>query len=130
MPKTITLSLDGVPGENDKIEKWVPLSKKKMTFHFSTVMATRGSSTLMSRSGAWTGSPGTHQSIGGGIPASAWRRGHLDLQWLPLQTGQGPGGAWGCLPGCPLLGHSLWKCPSFLQWYQTWDVRPCWGGTP
>jgi hypothetical protein len=60
MPKTITLSLDGVPGENDKIEKWVPLSKKKMTFHFSTVMATRGSSTLMSRSGAWTGSPGTH----------------------------------------------------------------------
>jgi hypothetical protein len=30
-------------------------------------------------------------------------RGHLPLQWLPLQRGQDPGWGWGCLPGCPPL---------------------------
>jgi hypothetical protein len=46
---------------------------------------------------------GSHQSIGGGTSPSIWRRGHLDLQWLPLQRGQGPGWGQGCLLGCPPL---------------------------
>jgi hypothetical protein len=59
MPQTISLSLDWGPGEKGKTEKQAPLSRRKMTFH---------SSTLMLRSGAWTGGLGTHQSIGGGTP--------------------------------------------------------------
>jgi hypothetical protein len=46
----------------------------------------------MLRSGAWTGGPRTHQSIGGGTLPTIWRWGHLDLQWLPLQMVQSPGG--------------------------------------
>jgi hypothetical protein len=124
MPQTITLSLDWGPGENGKTEKWVPLSRRKMIFHFSTITVTLGSSVLMSRSGAWTGGPRTHQSIGGGTLPSTWRWGHLDLQWLPLQRGQGPSGGWGCLLGCPPFGHSLQKRPSFPQWWQVQDVGP------
>jgi hypothetical protein len=131
MPQMITLPLDWGPGENGNTDKWAPLSKRKMIFHFSTTVATQGSSTLMSRSGPWTGAPGTHQFIGGVIPPSAWRQGHVDLQWLPLQTGQGPGGGQGYVLGCPPFGHSLWKCLSCPQWQQTWDVRPCvWGVLP
>jgi hypothetical protein len=33
-------------------------------------------------------------------PAFIWRWGHLDLQWLPLHMGYGPGGGWDCLLGC------------------------------
>jgi hypothetical protein len=40
----------------------------------------------------------THQSIEAGTLPSIWRRGHLDLQWLPLQRGQGPSWGQGCLP--------------------------------
>jgi hypothetical protein len=58
MPQMIILSLDWGLGENGKTEKWGPLSSRKMTFSFSTIMATLGSSTLMLRSGAWTGGLG------------------------------------------------------------------------
>jgi hypothetical protein len=80
IPWTITLSLDQGQGENGKTEKWAPLCRRKMTFHFSTIMATQGSSTLMLRSGAWTGGPWIHRSIGGGTLPSIWRCGNLDLQ--------------------------------------------------
>jgi hypothetical protein len=40
MPQTITLSLDWELKEKGKIEKWAPLSSRKMTFHFSAIMAT------------------------------------------------------------------------------------------
>jgi hypothetical protein len=116
----ITLLLDQGPGKN---EKQTTQSRRKSTFHF-TSMVTWGSLTLMSRSGAWTAGPWTHQFIGGGTPPSAWRWGHLDLQWLPLQRGQGPSGGWGCLLGCPPFGHSLQKRPSFPQWWQVQDVGP------
>jgi hypothetical protein len=86
------LSLDLGLGEKGRTLKWASLSRRKMTFHFSTMMVTRGSSVLISRSGAWTGGPRTHQSNGGGTLPSVWRRGHLDLQWLPLHMGYGPGG--------------------------------------
>jgi hypothetical protein len=49
-------------------------------------------------------------------PTFCLEKGHLDLQWLLLQRAQGLSGGWGCLPGCPLFGHSLWKCPSCPQW--------------
>jgi hypothetical protein len=116
MPQMIILSLDWGLGEKGKTEKWASLSSRKVTFHFSTLMASRRSSTLMLRSGVWTGGPGTHQSIGGGTPPSIWRWGHLDLQWLSLQRGQGPSGGQGCLLGCSPFGHSLQKCPSCPQW--------------
>jgi hypothetical protein len=70
MPQMITLSLDQGPGENGKTEKWAPMTKRKMNFHFSTIMATQGSSTLTLRCGAWRGGSGTHQSIGIGTPPS------------------------------------------------------------
>jgi hypothetical protein len=36
----ITLSLDWGLGEKGKTEKQAPLSRRKMTFHFSAIMAT------------------------------------------------------------------------------------------
>jgi hypothetical protein len=123
-PKWLFVFLDLGPGEKRRTEKQAPLSRRKMSLCFSTIMVTRGSSTMMSRSRAWTGNPRTHQSIGNGTPPSTWGQGHLNLQWLPLQRRQGPGGGQGCLLGCPPFGHSLWKCPSCPQWQQTRNLSP------
>jgi hypothetical protein len=122
MPRMITLLLDQGLGENGKTEKWAPLFSKKIIFCFSSFMVTQGSSTLM-LSGAWTGDPRAHQSIGGSTPPSIWVL--LDLQWLLLQRGQHPRGGRGCLLGCPPFGHSLQKCPFCPQWYHT---QPSSGG--
>jgi hypothetical protein len=59
---------------------------------------------VMLGSRAWTGGPGTHQSIGGGTWPSIWRWGHLDLQWLPLQRGQGLDGPGAVSWAVPFLG--------------------------
>jgi hypothetical protein len=40
MPRMTTLLLDWGPGEN-KTEKQAPLSRRKMTFYFSTIMVTQ-----------------------------------------------------------------------------------------
>jgi hypothetical protein len=112
MPQTTVLSLDLGPGEKGRTEKQAPLSRKKMTFHFSTIMGTRGSSTLVSRSGAWTGGPKTYQYIKGGTSPSVWRQGNLDLQWLPLQQGQGPSGG-------PGMFH-FWAFPVEVPLLSTW----------
>jgi hypothetical protein len=69
-----------------------------MTFRLFTIMTTPRLQEVHRGQEA-----GTHQSIGGGTSSSIWRQGHLDLQWLPLQRGQGPGWGWVCLPGCPPL---------------------------
>jgi hypothetical protein len=34
------LSLDLGPGQKGRTEKWAPLSRRKMTFHFSSMMVT------------------------------------------------------------------------------------------
>jgi hypothetical protein len=57
----------------------------------------------MLRSGTWTGGPGTHRPTGSGTPPSTWRWRHLDLQWLPLQGGQGPSGGRAVSRAVPLL---------------------------
>jgi hypothetical protein len=66
-----------------------------MIFHFFTMMTTLRLQELERGQEA-----GTHQSMGGGTSPPIWG-GNLDLQWLPLQRGQGPGWGWGCLLGCP-----------------------------
>jgi hypothetical protein len=111
MPQMINLLLDQGPGENGKTEKQAPLSRRKRTFCFSTVMATSGASTLMLRSGAWTGGPGTHKSIEGGTPPSTWRWGHLDLQWLPFSEGKVTVGAGTVSWVVPFLGYHRGSAP-------------------
>jgi hypothetical protein len=65
----------------------------------------------MSRSGAWTGGSGTHQSIGDGTPPSAWRQEHLDLQWLPLRGGKVLAVSGAVSLAVPLLGIPCRSAP-------------------
>jgi hypothetical protein len=68
-----------------------------------------GPSVLIPRSGAWTGGPRTHQSKGGSTPPSIWRWGHLDLAWLPVHMGHGPG----------VGGAVSWAAPFFDILYRS-----------
>jgi hypothetical protein len=108
MPQVTILSLGLGPGEKGRTEKQAPLSRRKMTFCFSITMVSRGSSVLVSRSGAWTGGPGT-------LAPHLLKWGYLDLQWLPLHTGNGPGGS-RAISWTTSLFDTLWKCPSCLHW--------------
>jgi hypothetical protein len=40
LPQMITFVIGPGTGEKGKTEKWAPLSRRKMIFHFSTIMTT------------------------------------------------------------------------------------------
>jgi hypothetical protein len=74
----------------------------------------------MLRSGVWTGSPRTHQSIGGSTLPSTWKQGHLDLQWLPLQGEQGSSGGWAVSQAVPFLGIPCGSVPPVHNGSKLW----------
>jgi hypothetical protein len=98
-----------------------------MTFCFSVIMAPQHGCQEVEHGQE----AGTHQFMGGGISPSIWRRGHLDLQWLPLQRAGsrlGVGSPLFCIPcgsAPPVHNGSKLEMQAPVGWGHLWELQ--WG---